>query len=601
MKRWSKLLFFLLVVALGGFVWFHEFLMESRAERGREVSLAFRVDVDRTQRIRIRRPEYEVELHRSGEGWVLSSPRDAPAHDAMVRQTLSRLRALEQGDLITPADMRERGQTLADFGLDVPSAVFVLEDSRGEREYRVGNPNPLGTELFVKEAAGHNIMLVSSDLLDILPRSADALRDRRLLTLSPGSVATLSLVDPRRVLRLERQGAAWKIVEPGSYTGDVPAVLNLIERISLARIEHFPDTPNDTAAELGLSPPLYEIRAHDESGQRSMELWIGNPVPGAPGQRYARFAGRDGVFVVSEGIRNIASTEFLALMDRRLFPLDPEGLRGVRLKGPSDRVELEARLGTRGWRLVAPRDRPASDARMQGFLEALLQAQVEEILPFSQADPTLFTVEIETVSGSLHSPKAFRVLDAPSLPGSALLRPVGREEVWRVVPDTIRYLSPDPVHLLSRDMLSFRPAEVIRISRRQGELAERFTREEPEGPWVSLEEGMSPRGEAIERIVNLASSLRADAMVALAPPSLEPFHLEEPAFRISFGLRGDDPGNRTLLLAPDPGGDRVLATVLGSDVVFSLTREDASPFFEPIASREPEDPDGEEDLQTETP
>jgi len=564
MKASRTLFLFLLVATLGGWIYFHERHQVSSAQQRENLRKAFDPDIERLTHIGIRRGDYSIDLRRDGDAWFLEEPKGAPAHLPSIRQLLSRLRSLDRGELITPADMRERSQTLADFGLVVPRLILTLGDSRGQREYRVGDPNPLGNSLYVKEEGSQNVMLVSTDLLDILPEDPDRFRDRRLTPLDERDITALVLSGPDGFLRLERKEQAWVFAEPAAVNADDALVNKLVSLLLNARIETFINRL-DPRLDTGLTTQPAVIRVHTRGREVPYEISVGGPVDGAPGFSYARIGGQDGLLSVSTGVRDLALTRADGLRDRRVLPVSMNDIVDIAvLEG-----ERKLRLLRNGdeWSLQTPGERPASALRVGRMIERWQSAQIEAFLPADPQASALTTVTFGVRSPLTGIPLAFDVLAGNVPPGRAWLRPAGSSEIWQVVPDLLRFSPADPMPYLSREMLRFDPARVIRVTLRSTNNTSVVLRASAAAsPWTSPDPARAPDAEKIDAMLRLASTLQAEDLVEVQPASLEAYGLQTPSASLSLGLDGEAPGNRTILFHAGP--ERLSALIQGQDVVF---------------------------------
>ena len=575
MKAFRSLILLILVLGLGGYIYWVDSEKATTPEREAAQRRAFSIDLARLKTLAIRRPEYTLELYREGEDWVLSSPEGVPASQATVRQTLSRLHALSRGELITPADMRERGQTLADFGLAVPVAVLGLEDSRGTRRYRIGNPNPLGNALYVQEESSQNVMLISSDLLEILPLRADAFRDRRILMPPATAVRALSFRSPGRMVRLEAQGDQWLLTEPFRFPAQPERMTLLLDQLASARIERFLLPAEISGDPFGREEDLVILRAHFSGNLPQLELEIGNRVPGEPQARYARFAGQEGVFIVSDGLRSLAMTELLALQKLNILPVSPEQVSAFTLSGPEGTPQITLARSVDGWEIHAPMNARASAAHAQRILEIWTSATIEERSPPGQADEWLYTFEVTLEDMPVSVPTTFEVFTDADGSGVVWVRPGGMHELWRIFPDTLRFIPLEPLEYLSRKVLEFDADAAIRIRIQNPQQEMTLTREGPGRAWTGDREDHGAvnvdEARALE-VLKAFGSLSAVRLLARGPVRPEDWGLEEAPYRLSVGLGGDRPGSRTLRIAPHAEWGLV-GTVQGQDLIFALPED----------------------------
>lgn len=599
MKAFRTLCLLVLVLGVGAYIYWVDSEKQSTPEREQAQRRAFSLDPDLMDFVHIRRPEYELGLRRVGEEWFLSSPRDVMANQAAVRQTLSRLRALSRGELITPSDMRERGQTLADFGLAVPVAVLVLEDSRGSREYRIGNPNPLGNALYVKEESSQNVMLISSDLMEILPLRADAFRDRRIMSRPANFVRAMSFLSPGRLVRLDVQGDQWFLSEPFRFPAQQDRVQGMIEQLTTARIERFL-LPEEVGGEpFGRDEDLVTLRVQFTGSAPTLEIQIGNRVPGEPNFRYARFAGQEGVFVVSEGVRSLALTELLALQKLKILPVEAEQILGFTVRGPEGAERIEVVRSGQTWMLRRPMTAEASKETAGLVLDVWTLAMIEERHPLEQASELLYTFELDLDPSVRHVPTSFRVYADSELPSALWVHPEGMDELWRIFPDQLRHVPLKPLAYLSRNVLSFNPEKVIRFQRQHPEGLVTLLREAPGESWQSDEGEPGIKAEALDQVLKRFGKLHATRLLARGSVQLSEWGLDEAPYRLSFGLGGDKPESRTVWVAPHAEWGYV-ATVQGQDMVFALPESIREVLDLPLTRSLPEEVEADESNGTDS-
>ena len=592
----------LIVLGLAAYVFWVERYRLSSEERRALRNRVFQVDTDRVDRLRVRTSAYETGLYISNGVWRVERPRGARAHEPTVRRLLSRLRGFQRGGLITVEDMRQQGHTLADFGLEVPKLALEVGTPSGRREFRVGDPNPLGNKVYVKEEASQNVMLASIDLLDILPDSPDAFYDPTLFPVAADRVEALSLVQEEQTIRLERDGSGWKITEPRAMEADSAKVEALLTKFLRAKAEGFVHSPDQEDEALGDS--LDVIRVWPTGGRVAHEVALGNDAPGMPDAAFARLEGREGLLLVSRGVKVLARTPLDTLRNPNLLPSDPEWRVGV-VEIQTSEHDLRLERTPDGWMLTRPVERDALDGRVEELIKVW---RAGRIVAF-QADGA----ETEDAHGVRFQGEGrdtwhhFQLLRGERLPGRSLLRRDG-DAPARVMPDLLRATPAGPEAWLSTAILDFDPERVVRLNVERDDARREFSRTSPEEDWTLADPDAEPVAEAVNRLVRAAGSLRAEEVVALEPDSLHPYGLREPEMRLSFGLGGEAPENRTLLVGPLDDRGTAHVQIMGDSVVYRLSAADTHSLratlhrmlaAEPVESDEP-DAD-EQDRERETP
>ncbi len=578
MKLSGTLLLLGLVLGLGAWIGLHERHQLSSAEKAERRRRAFEVDVDRLNLLGLRGPDYEVELNRQGSSWLFTHPRGALAHGPTVRQILSRLRGLDRGELITPSDMRERGLTLWDFGLVTPRLVLRLGEGDKRREYRIGDLNPLRKSLYVREESSQNVMLVSSDLLDILPQTPEAFRERRLFPFEARDIRAIGFSSKGAPVRIERRKGTWAFAEPSWLNADDAKVEEVLNLLLTASAEDFvPEETPSTVSGLEASSPW--IRVHLGGREVPHEIRIGGAVENEPALLYAAIVGQEGTLKVSRGLAALAGSRVADLRDRRLLPLGSDGVRGIRVRKGDRQLSL-ARAGEGGWWVREPVEKPADSVRVGRMLERWTGMRVREFMEGRAAGPQSVEIEFLAETAPPGVPLRFELLFWDPSDGCTVLRPLpatdtppssAEPELWRVEGDLFDLAPLDPLAYLSREVLRFDPAKVIRVTLKDAGDTRVVVRESPEAGWLTETPGHVVDADSLLQLLSVASRLNAVELLALGPASLLDPSSGTPEISLSFGFLDGQPANRTLLFFRSDNG--MVAMVQGDDLLFRL--EDA--------------------------
>lgn len=558
MRASRTFLLFLSVLLLGGYIWFVERNRLSPAEQKAVDRQAFDLSMDRVDRIGIRTPELDVEMVSNGTQWKLTEPEGARASEPVVRQLLARFRSLSRGEFITPADMRSRELTLADFGLEIPQLLLTLGVGNERRVYSVGSPNPLGTALYVKEESSQNVMLVSSDLLEILPPDVSFFRDPELFPVGPSEVREVALVTTEGTVRLKREGQDWRLMEPVRAAADREEVESLLMKLQQSRIEGVLNRPGtDELEAFQGSGDLEVIRIWPSTETVPIEVTLGGTAPGNQDQALARITGQGGLVNVSKGLQVLARTPAAAFRDRNLLSLDAERIDSIRISEADRVIEL---LRTDGeWNMIRPLKLPASSARIQQVIAQWQEGIIERFLPLEgEADTEVGEVVFLSTEEDLTT--RYTLLNPSPRPGRALVRKEGAAERFQVVPDVVKFLPRDPLAYLSREMVSIETDRVVRVSLETGDRSHVLVRAGPDAEWEMLETERQVQAEKVEALLSRFTRWFADSVV-----SFQPEIAGNPDFRFSLGLGGDSPVNLTFVVSGS------MVWVQGREVMYTLT------------------------------
>jgi hypothetical protein len=145
------------------------------------------------------------------------------------------------------------------YGIDGTSHSVRFGADGKEYELRIGKKSPVGSNTYVASAAEpHRIFTVSTYRTANLERSADDLRDRRVVRFDRASIVAIDARWPGGFVRLQRGDDGWKLVEPISGPADETTVDTLLSNLSYLRADSFNDAPGPDA-KTGLDKPAFDV------------------------------------------------------------------------------------------------------------------------------------------------------------------------------------------------------------------------------------------------------------------------------------------------------------------------------------------------------
>jgi hypothetical protein len=323
--------------SLAAFVYFYEIRGEPARLAESEASLRLFPDLEAAgvDLLRIAQPAGEtVEARRAARGWrlvrPLDFPGDPPSLDAMAR-ALSEV--LSEGRIEDPVDASVYG--LGDSAIDVG-----FDAASGGGRIRLGRQTPVGASVYVAVERGRaaeresreEIHMIGTAQAALFDRSAEDLRDRRVLDFEPEDVIRVSIEafgpSDDFTAVLERNQHAWTIVQPAALAADGAAVGRLLSNLSLLRAESFVDEP-DRALLAALEAPAYRVTL--EGPSRAKLVLTRTTADETDGVHTAQ--GRDGhLYRVSEALVGHLPRRLFALREKHVARFDPARASRVELR-----------------------------------------------------------------------------------------------------------------------------------------------------------------------------------------------------------------------------------------------------------------------------
>lgn len=511
-----------------------------------------------------------ISATRTPGGWRMTAPIQAEADETRVDGLLERLAELPRSQLLTEAQIRRRGLTDADYGLDAPRWTIRLGTRERERVLLIGRDAPSGDALYVRLDGAREVVVAPTNLLAELPVSVDDYRNRHLAPGTPGDIARFSLRSRAGYVEvLRKETGEWELVKPVAARADAGAVAAALRAVHAARIVDFEPASRVGASLYGLDEPVLRCTLAARDGSPERALLIGKPVGSNTNLVYAA---RDEIAEVYTVDRTLLSSLLLApddLRDRSLLPVPATAIGGIRLAAGESVIDL-IRTGDT-WRVAAPQSMPADARKVQLALAEWSGAQVRSFidLPTTNAARTAGTGTgvLRTVTFQLASPAAsaaatslvFEVLSTNDpLP---LLRAA-------TDPDTRLRVDPGTLGALPQDVLYFRdPAIHLLFTNAIRSIV--LTRGEEA---VTLTPGATNAAPdaRVEPLLHALADLRARSFVTTDTRDLLRFGLAEPYATLVLVAGGEAGPARALRIgAVAPGGGRYAMTQ-AEELVFVL-------------------------------
>lgn len=518
---------------------------------------------DQIVRIRLAGSRGEVVLDRSGatgDRWILAQPitarADPDAVDALL-QELGRLRIKEFA--------KEPVEDLAHYGLTAPRLRVTLwkeapapekpaETQEGAEEAKETKPKSEPTVattlvfgswadlkhktvwLMTADAMGR-VVSVDADVLKPLEKSADDLRDKRVLALEEYKVTRIEVKNPTGEFELKKAESGWRLLVPGrdETDADPDAVDKLLAGAADLKVIYYlsgEERKKDFAE--GLKP------------QGHVRLWLeGEAAPqailvGGSAESRTLVANASEPWIGRANENDLAwfHEGWLACRDKRVLEFKAKDATGLEVRAPDRAVVLE-RKGD-AWKMVQPVEADPEVSFAEGLLDALKDLRCMKFVAATTdfkahgLDPGQIVCTVTVApQGEGAEPQKKTLRLAVKEDGSSVGCVDGSDLVFQVADNLPRLLAAEP---LPRAMTEFSSADVTGLEIAAGGATLRLAREE--GKWNRLDEAGKPAGEvqadAAGDLASAVGRLSAARWAAYDSKDLARYGLDKPAFRIKI-------------------------------------------------------------------
>jgi len=176
----------------------------------------------------------ELALARGDAGkWQITAPKPLGADQEAVSSLLSSVSLLNADRLV-----EDKATDLNQYGLAQPSLELDLttKDSKPQK-LLLGDDTPAGSAVFAKLEGDPRVFTIASYNKSSLDKTANDLRDKRLLTLDFDKLSQLELVTKKQDIEFGRNKQEWQIVKPKPSRADNFQVEEIVRKLREAKMD----------------------------------------------------------------------------------------------------------------------------------------------------------------------------------------------------------------------------------------------------------------------------------------------------------------------------------------------------------------------------
>lgn len=261
MKFKTTLFLLILVLAVGGYVWFVDRFKPSTAELKQtekrvlqdfRPELITRITIDRQVRENdtgkvLRLDKYELE--KEALGWKLVKPVNFPVNTPLVRQILDNLKKVDQNRFISGNEYENMNRDAT--GLNAPDIIATFETPQTSVVLRVGAQVPLGWEYYAELKGKRQAYFIPNQMRDILCFETDSsekdVRRRKVFDVTPEYVnaVQMSVGGYEIDLRKGKDILSWYTQAPVYDRADDKLMGELVKKLSQVDVLEYIEQPKE--------------------------------------------------------------------------------------------------------------------------------------------------------------------------------------------------------------------------------------------------------------------------------------------------------------------------------------------------------------------
>lgn len=325
----------------------------------------------------VKAKEDDKDKEKGREKWRLEQPKQE-VESAAIEELLEKLAGLRASDRDVLDDV-----DLKTIGLAKPAGHIKLTVEETDKSARkpadakeaeqkttrqivlqLGLKEKEKDKVYVRVDGWTRVNQLGDDVWKLADRSELAYRPRELWKYDHDAITKITIEADAKPYTLVRGDKAWKITGPtldgAEAAGD--SMDKLADELTRLKVERFEASGLKDLKKYGLDKPEFKIEVSaKDSKPRGLE--IGSRVESKEGGRFARLAGGDTVFVLSEKVTAHLRKDPFELLDAKLLDVNAADIERIRYEGVATAFTLDGKTGR--WKVTeSPAGEMSADDEM---------------------------------------------------------------------------------------------------------------------------------------------------------------------------------------------------------------------------------------------
>src|SRR5579884_4290540 len=212
-----------------------------------------------------------VDLARHDGRWQITVPESWPADQDAASSLVSSL-----GPVSADSVVEDNATNFNTYGLNHPSLVVTVHEKGGKtQEIEFGDDVPAGSLVYARVGNQPKVYAVSSSVKSSFDKTANDLRDKRLLTFDSNKVTRIELVDGKSDIEFGKNNQNdWQILKPQPYRADNFQVEELLRKLSDAKMDlsGSADDAKKVDAAYASGQPAGVAKVTDAAGTQTLDI-----------------------------------------------------------------------------------------------------------------------------------------------------------------------------------------------------------------------------------------------------------------------------------------------------------------------------------------
>jgi Domain of unknown function (DUF4340) len=290
--------------------------------------------------------------------WHITSPTALGADQSAVSSLLGTFSSLNSERLV-----EDKASNLAPYGLDSPKLEVDLTDKGNKtQKLLLGDDTPAGSGIYAKLGGDPRVFTVPKYDKTSIDKSANDLRDKRLLTIDSDKVSQVDVAAKKQEMAFGRNKDEWQIVKPKPLRADNSAVDELVRALTDAKMElDASDDPKKNASVFATAAPVATAKVTAESGTQELQVRKNKD------DYYAKSSTVEGIYKVPNTLGQAVDKNLEDFRNKKLFDLGSDDPNKIEIRDASKTYFL-TRSGEDWWSGSAKK---LDAATVQGLIDKI--------------------------------------------------------------------------------------------------------------------------------------------------------------------------------------------------------------------------------------
>ncbi|HUJ31174.1 MAG TPA: DUF4340 domain-containing protein [Candidatus Acidoferrum sp.] len=388
MIKKSTLIVFLCAVILGGAVYYVEWRNSKKPpapEDSSKPAFTMQAAADITS-LTIFHPDKTdqppIQFANHGGDWTITQPLETGADQSSVSGIVDGLAdaRISQTEPGSPDRLKAYGLQPGHVSLE-----FQLKNGT-KHTVLMGDKDFTGVSVYSVIDGGKSVALLPLSLYTSADKPLDDLRDRSVLHIEAGRIASFELKNPSGELDAAKQKGDdqnWEFTKPAGAAADGSNVVALLTAVGTGKLTAIVSENADNLSKYGLSNPAITLSTVDDKGQKSTLL-----VGKKQGDVYlARDASRSMVFTISEDLYKKLTQNFSDLRDKNLVHVTENDVNHIEIRNANATMDVSRKQGSDyDWTIDSPSDVKGKSASTWRIFTPLTSAKADEVIDHPSAE-----------------------------------------------------------------------------------------------------------------------------------------------------------------------------------------------------------------------